>query len=666
MEFLGFLLFGVSAILSLFLTPLVGKLAVRLGAIDLPGKRKVHQSPIPRLGGLSVVASISITLGAAYWLVGPDQHSLFARGALWGPLIFGGILVFAVGVLDDIRGVSSMFKFSVQAIAALVAISYGVRFNHVTFIESGGIDLGLWAYPLSFLWIIGITNAFNLIDGLDGLSAGLASIAAGTSAAVFLLRGDPTDALLLFVVLGALVGFLRYNFFPARIFLGDSGSLVVGYLLAVTAITGSQKGVTAFAILFPLLVFGLPIADTILSMIRRYMGGLKLLQPYKGTIQQKLQRVQGMFEPDQRHIHHRLLAVGLSHRHAVLFLYGLAIALSGLALLTVMANGRNAGLVLILVGLASYIGISKLGYDEVRLIRPDSLLDLYEKMGLRRRFFLGFLDLVLISLAYWLGLYVKYETNWAPGAFSWYQSMYPIAVGIQFGLFYLLGLYNGFWKALSTGDLLRITIATILGILSWSILVFISLPPEGVIGFLVVYCLLMLSLMIGSRSTYRVLDYFHAGQQKGGGRSALIYGAGKGGQLVLRELIQNVELGLTPLGFVDDDENFANCTVSRFPILGRCEDVESIFSKYPKVVLVIASSKILQERLEWVLDVCRNKRISVYRSFMHISPVDLEFDDGVEVLHHLESKSSVTQLSQFKLPEESLPSKIPIPERKSN
>jgi UDP-N-acetylmuramyl pentapeptide phosphotransferase/UDP-N-acetylglucosamine-1-phosphate transferase len=666
MELLGFVLFGVAALLSLFLTPLVGKLAVWLGAIDLPGQRKVHQSPIPRLGGLSVVGSMAITLLLAYWFVEAEEHSFFASGNKWVPMLLGGILVFSVGVWDDIRGVSSSIKFAIQAIAAIIAISYGVRFDHITFLESGGIDLGVWAYPLSFLWIIGITNAFNLIDGLDGLSAGLASIAAGTGAAVFLLRGDPTDAILLFIVLGALVGFLRYNFFPARIFLGDSGSLVIGYLLAVTAITGSQKGVTAFAIMFPLLVFGFPIVDTVLSMIRRYVGGLRLLQPYKGTIKQKLQPLECMFEPDQGHIHHRLLAAGLSHRHAVLFLYGLALALSGLALLTVMANGRNAGLVLILVGLASYIGISKLGYDEIRLIRPDSLLNLYERMGLRRRFFLGFLDLVLISLAYWLGLYVKYEANWGPEAFLWYQSMFPIAVGIQFGIFYILGLYNGFWKALSTGDLLRITTATLLGVLSWSILVFISLPPEGVVGFLVIYCLLMLTAMICSRSTYRVLDYFHTGHQKHAGRSAVIYGAGKGGQLALRELSQNTELGLTPLGFIDDDPNFSNCTVSRFPVLGNCEDIESIFSRYPNVVLVIASSKIMQERLEWVFDICKDKQISVYRSIMHFSPVDLESEGDLDIMHNFESKTSITQLSQFTLSTVSPPSKIPIPERKSH
>ena len=162
------------------------------------------------------------------------------------------------------------------------------------------------------------------------------------------------------------------------------------------------------------------------------------------------------------------------------------------------------------------------------------------------------------------------------------------------------------------------------------------------------------------------MDYFHAGQQKGAGRLALIYGAGKGGQLALRELIQNLELGLTPLGFVDDDANFANCTVSRLPILGKCEDVESIFSKYPNGVLVIASSKILKERLEMVLDVCRNKRIAVYRSIMNISPVNLEFADGVEDCHYLEPKISVTQLSQFNLSIEPLPAKNPTPERKSN
>lgn len=173
----------------------------------------------------------------------------------------------------------------------------------LSFYGTGAFELGVLAVPLTFLWIVGITNAFNLIDGLDGLAAGLASIAAGTCATIFLLRGDAQDAMLLLMLLGSLIGFLRYNFNPAKIFLDDSGSLFIGYVLAVTAITGSQKGATALAVVVPLLVFGLPILDTLLSMVRRFIAGLRIIQPYEAPLRQWIIAAKRIFEADQQHIH---------------------------------------------------------------------------------------------------------------------------------------------------------------------------------------------------------------------------------------------------------------------------------------------------------------------------------------------------------------------------
>ena len=247
------------------------------------------------------------------------------------------------------------------------------------------IDLGALALPFTFVWIIGITNAFNLVDGLDGLAAGLAIIAAGSIAMIFFLHGNAQNTLLLLILLGALLGFLPYNFNPASIFLGDSGSLVVGYVLSVTAITGSQKGATTLAVVTPLLVFGLPIVDTLLSMVRRFVGSLRMLESQKATLQEQMGRAKRMFEADQRHIHHRLLALGFSHRNAVLVLYALALGLASLALLLVLAHYRNAGIILLAIGLATYIGLRKLGYEEIALLRPVTLLRWYELLTFNRR-----------------------------------------------------------------------------------------------------------------------------------------------------------------------------------------------------------------------------------------------------------------------------------------
>ena len=656
MDFVGITLFLVAAITSLVLTPWIAKGATALGFLDKPETRKIHSNPIPRLGGVSVVCSICIALLAGAILFNKGHLPLTLKESIWVPLLIGSVIVFIVGVWDDISPLPVGVKFGVQSIAALLAIAWGIRFDRVSFLGETGLEIGLFAYPLTFLWIIGITNAFNLVDGLDGLSAGLASIAAGTSAAVFIMRGNPGEAMLLIITLGALVGFLRYNFYPAKIFLGDSGSLVIGYILALTAISGSQKGVTALAILFPLLVFGLPIADTVISMVRRYLGSFQVIQPYKGPIKQKLFSMRRMFEPDREHIHHRLLAVGFSHRGAVLTLYGLGLSLSVLAFLTVLANGRNAGLVLLLVALATYAGISKLGYNELRLFQAEHLLRLYEKMGLHKRFFLAFLDLLLITLSYWMAFLLKYELTWNEGILSWYQTEFPAILAIQFGFLYAFGLYNGVWRALSTGDLLRVVSAVSVGGILSIIIALIHDPPFGMFGFFAINFLVLTGVTLLSRSAYRILDYFHTGQNQSG-RDALIYGAGRGGQLVLREIIQNPKLALRPLGFIDDSPNLLGRTVNRLPVLGSCEDLERILIDHPDAILVLASANIEESRREKVLRFCRLQGVPISRFEIKVTPLDPDSSES-EICAASITNESVHERPH--IPSEKQESKTPV------
>jgi UDP-GlcNAc:undecaprenyl-phosphate GlcNAc-1-phosphate transferase len=590
-ELIGIVLFILTAGTSLFVTPLVVKLATFLNFLDHPETRKIHANPTPKLGGVSIIGSVGITL------------------------------LGAVILAHDLTPLPISMKFGFQSIAALLAIFWGIRFDHISFVGEAGLDLGVFAYLFTFLWIIGITNAFNLIDGLDGLAAGLASIAAGTCAVVFFMRGNYGEALLLLIVLGALVGFLRYNFYPAKIFLGDSGSYVIGYLLALTAITGSQKGVTALAIAFPLLVFGLPIADTLLSMVRRYLKDLQMMEPSKGRIKHKLRSLKRMFEPDREHIHHRLLAVGFSHRGAVLLLYGLGVGLSLLAFLTVLANGRNAGLILVLVALASYIGISKLGYRELRVIQAKPFLRIYEKIGLQKGFFLAFVDFLLITLSYWTAFLLKYEFTWNADVLFWYQTGFLFTLAIQFGTFFLFGLYKGIWPALSTGDLLRVVSAVGIGTMLSLILMTVNEIPPGIFGFFAVDGLILTGVTLISRSTYRIWDYLKTNRNQSG-CEILIYGAGKGGQLVLREIIQNPKLGLRPLGFLDDDPALRGKTVNQLSILGSCEELDQILIKHPKAILVMASAGIESWRIKRVKSACQVHGVPLYRFDVHITPLD--------------------------------------------
>jgi UDP-GlcNAc:undecaprenyl-phosphate/decaprenyl-phosphate GlcNAc-1-phosphate transferase len=307
------LLLGAAALLTLVLTPAVRALARRLDLVDAPGGRKIHTVSVPRVGGIGVVLAMVAVLAAA---AATGQASA-ADVQAWRPVLLGGALVFAVGLWDDVRPLPAWGKLLVQLAGAGLTVALGVRIEHVTFFGST-LGLGLLALPMTIVWIVGLTNAFNVMDGLDGLATGLAIIAAATCAVVSLARDDVQGGMLLVVLLGALCGFLPYNFNPATIFLGDSGSLVVGYVLAVTAITSFQKGATALVVIGPLLLFALPISETLHSVVRRLRG----------------QGLRHVFLADQQHVHHRLLGLGLSHRGAVLLLYGVSLSFSLLALTT--------------------------------------------------------------------------------------------------------------------------------------------------------------------------------------------------------------------------------------------------------------------------------------------------------------------------------------------
>jgi UDP-GlcNAc:undecaprenyl-phosphate GlcNAc-1-phosphate transferase len=620
-------LFLISFCASLALTPFVRLLALRLGAMDRPGERKIHTQPVPRLGGVSVVLAASLTAVLAVAMEGVGDGYIQVDLAAWTPLLLGGAIVFLAGVWDDIRPLSAGTKFLFQAAAASVAIWFGIRIEQIFFFGTGTWDLGMLAIPLTFLWIVGITNAFNLVDGLDGLAAGLASIAAGTCAAIFLLRGDAQDAMLVVILVGALAGFLRYNFNPAKIFLGDSGSLVIGYVLAVTAIKGSQKGATALAVVVPLLVFGLPILDTLLSMVRRFVGGLKMIQPYKAPIKQRVLAAKRMFEADQGHIHHRLIALGFSHRNAVMAMYAIAVALSLMALLSVLAQFRNAGIILVAAALATYIGVRKLGYEEISFLRNGTLLRWYDQLAFSRLFFLGFIDLILITAAYWLSFVLKYEFPWDPEVKIWYRGAFPIVLLVQLGVFSVFGLYRGVWRATGLGDLLRVLFAGVTAVALSYTVVLLSVPPSGVIPFFCINLLVLAALTSGARCTYRVLDYTNQ-RENSAGSGALIYGAGRGGQLVLRELLQNAELGLRPIGFLDDDPNLRQRTVNRVPVLGSSSDLSLILESRLVASVVIASDKICGDRLQNVLCLCEERHIPVLHAHLKLEPIATNGNGG--------------------------------------
>ncbi|MEH7651733.1 MraY family glycosyltransferase [Bacillus safensis] len=301
------LAFFVSLSTVLIVTPIVKKFAIKIGAVDQPNKRKVHDKVMPRMGGLAIF--IGVAAGA---LAG----GLFLHNKITA-ISVGAVLIVILGIFDDKYNLSAKFKFLVQVLVACLIVSTGLKmdFFSVPFLTDR-IELGWMAYPLTVLWIVGITNAINLIDGLDGLAAGISVIGLSTIAVMAFSADKILILSLSLVVIGSTIGFLFYNFHPAKIFMGDTGSLFLGYMISVLSLLGLYKSVTLFSVVVPVIILGVPIFDTTFAIIRRILNR----QPISA--------------PDKSHIHHRLMAFGLSHRMAVIVIYmiGLVFSLSAILL----------------------------------------------------------------------------------------------------------------------------------------------------------------------------------------------------------------------------------------------------------------------------------------------------------------------------------------------
>ena len=399
---MNFLLFLFPALLAglivIVITPIVRRFAWQIGAVDSPGARKVHTIPTPRLGGLAVV--IGVLVVGCLVSTGGGHGLRPIPFELWRGAVLGLVPIFTISLWDDIKPLRSWYKLAAHVAGALVAVWAGIRLGPVVHLFGQEVTLGLLAVPISILWIVGVTNAFNLIDGLDGLSAGLALISAVSLAGVFVLTGRLDMASASLILAGALLGFLPYNLFPASIFLGDSGSTAIGFFLSCLALRSGLSLSAGFAILVPVIILGLPVAETLISMTRRMVRRMDKSES------------SGVFEADGEHIHHRLMALGLNHRRAVFVLYGVGITLAGAGYLSILFSTRSAGLLLATLVVAGFIGISRLGYNEFALFRRGLVLRMYDAPVLNRALFAVFVDLTFVVTALYLSIGLKYD-DWA-------------------------------------------------------------------------------------------------------------------------------------------------------------------------------------------------------------------------------------------------------------
>ena len=601
--------FLVGIVTSAILTPVVSRLALLVGAVDHPEARKVHTGSIPRMGGVAVFVAFAASL-TTYWLLETDFF-----GTLWlvrtEGIIFGGalLLVMLLGIWDDIHGLSPARKAAVQVVIATLMYAAGFR---VSFIDTSAAEVSLFLvvleYVLTVLWVVGITNAVNLIDGLDGLAAGVGTISALTIVPIAYLNGDAGSAIISLLLAGALIGFLRHNFNPARIFLGDSGSLFLGLALSVLSMTSSTKTSTFFSILVPMLALGLPIIDTSLSMLRRLFMTFAQDHPAAASLGSRMKH---MFLPDRSHIHHRLLERGLSHRDTVVVLYAASVVLGGGALALTYLQNREAFLILVAVGIATVVSIRQLRYTEISLFRTGALLPLYNRDFIHRGSAQAFLDIGFIVLSFLLAQYLAaYSHHWGPATRDTII-LATILTPAQLLIFWLSGMYKGSIRLSGIRDGLRvIRSVTLAGLATWIILSLSPFEADISATSLLLNFYLLLTLCLGSRLSFKVLRHLSRPDLKTG-RRVLIYGAGRGGvQLVDR--IFNGELSdLVPVGFLDEDPVIEGKTVHGLMVYGGHWKLASV-ARAKKIDEVIITVDSLTPELERrIYHVARRKRLKI-------------------------------------------------------
>jgi UDP-GlcNAc:undecaprenyl-phosphate GlcNAc-1-phosphate transferase len=590
--FHNFVAFLAALVLSLGLTPVVRTLALRTGQVAVPKDTRWHKKETALMGGVAIfVSTMGVWLGAALLL------SWGSFGKPYVPIVLCASGMFVLGLVDDLHTMDPQHKLAGQIVLSSVLVFLGFRLEWTSY---KALDL-----LLSILWIVGITNAFNLLDNMDGLSAGIAFIAALFT---FLFHvSSPGDAslaaglLMTACYLGALLGFLVYNFNPASIFMGDAGSLFIGFVMAclmTKAGAGHAVGDTVTNLLsviaIPILIVFIPIVDTgFVSFMRKLFR-------------------RPISRGGKDHSSHRMVAIGLSERKAVWVLYGFSVA-SGLIALAIRYLNTSLTLALIAFYLLFvlffwiYLGRVKV-YTEKSLLSEESanvLTPILVQITYRRRIFEVLLDGMLISVSYYTAYLLRFEGQLG-GNFDFFLKSLPIMLACQTFSFYIMGVYRGIWESTGVADLIGYVKAITIGaVMPMIILLFIYRFESFSRAVFVIYWGVMLLLVSLSRLSFRLLDEGIRLRSRNGDR-ALIYGAGIGGQFALKEMQNNPDLGFQPVGFVDDNPRLRGRKIKGYPVFGGRDELVEILRKHEIKKIIISFRQQGDEKADQIRTVCRN------------------------------------------------------------
>jgi len=601
-----FLLFFVALVLSDRLTVYIGWLARRLGVVDTPSERRLHSGVVPRAGGLAVVIAFFAT--ATFFSV------FFEKEAIVGSLNHGWLisilpaaaLLVVTGLVDDARGLSPLVKLCGQTAASLLIVFSGITLQSISIFE-----LPFWLdLPLTVFFLLALINAFNLIDGLDGLAAGLAAIAAVGLIGLSALSGQPINTLMLLAFLGAIVGFLRHNFHPASIFLGDTGAMFLGFMIGVFALESSFKTSAVTALAIPLLAFGVPLIDTLLAIWRRSM---RRILTGRG----------GMSEADMDHLHHRMVRLGLSHKKVAYILYLFGALLVGVGLTSVTFQSHALGIYLIAFSVCTYIVLQHLVHIELWDTGRVIVQGLpFPRHGFLTRALYPVLDILLLTLAFVAAYALSAQAldfgelrkTLLAGGVVW--------VGICFCAVALARTYARVWSQARISEYVYLVGSLLLGVF-FAAGVQGLLDPNGVLSgvlFGVLFYGLSGALLSGLRALPRVVNDIMALSGNGDLASQadnyriLLAGANLS---FLRQLKRKVgdlpyEATVTVVGFIDNNVNLRHRYIYGYRVLGTFEEAQEIL-KNNAVDEVIITEQLKESEIEYLQSLARENGLVLRR-----------------------------------------------------
>jgi UDP-GlcNAc:undecaprenyl-phosphate/decaprenyl-phosphate GlcNAc-1-phosphate transferase len=597
-------------------TPVIRQIARSKGWLARPSKDRWHKKPTALMGGIAIFAGLAVPL---FYIADFDSfwRAMVLSGTATPPLnamiAVGMTLIFLLGLADDFITIKPHTKLMGQILVASLVAFLGFRLEWFTSLTLDTM--------VTIIWIVGITNAFNLLDNMDGLCAGVGLVSAVVMGVVYwgIL---PEAALIAFILAGTLAAFLVYNFNPASIFMGDCGSLVIGFVISLLTLyyseTGAGHALAVFAV--PIMIVMVPILDTTLVSLIRILSGRKASTGGRD------------------HTSHRLVLMGLSERSAVMILCSIG-AISGVSAWFVSRNDTLTSPTVIIplavsvILLGAYLSQLRVYPEkEFSRLRGHTFTPVLVDLTYKRQMLLVMMDFFLIAFSYYLSYRLRFDAAEFPRYFEVFLNSLPAVIVCKFIAFFSLGVYRSIWQYMSTSDVnvyLKASLAATA--LSVAVVTFVYRFEDFSKGIFLIDWLLTGFFLLGTRGFFRITGDIMK-RKNLNGDSILIYGAGRGGEILLREILNNRLLELKPLGFIDDDPLKIGKKLQGYPVLGSFSDLKSIVEKHAVKGLLVSFKREGEDRITELKQFCREYDLTLRQFFICVETMDLDDKKQVRIV----------------------------------